>query len=288
MGAVGAPTVYGDRGGMIKIVGDKKYGELLGGAHRVGAKAADLIQELVVARDLEGGYTEVARTDPPAPDVRRGRAGGRPRRRRLADPRLRARAAQSSTSTSTRRTRGSPRSGSTPCCPCRRCGSRSRSRSSCATTSRTPWSLERRSRARRASARSSAAPPSAACRRCAGRRSGRATPTPSPAMRAATFAAEIGKVVAFSLAAFRQAFNAGRAMCERRQRADRRRRVRAAPARAAQGDRDGSRSSSKLHRRDATTRSPAACRACRPCAIGDDARSGATTGSEEAAGALAA
>ena len=33
MGAVGAPTVYGDRGGMVKIVGDKKYGELLGGAH---------------------------------------------------------------------------------------------------------------------------------------------------------------------------------------------------------------------------------------------------------------
>src|SRR5919112_3407384 len=30
--AVGAPTVYGDRGGMVKIVGDKKYGELLGGA----------------------------------------------------------------------------------------------------------------------------------------------------------------------------------------------------------------------------------------------------------------
>ena len=38
MGAVGAPTVYGDRGGMIKIVGDKKYGELLGGAHRLGRR----------------------------------------------------------------------------------------------------------------------------------------------------------------------------------------------------------------------------------------------------------
>src|SRR5918993_3562349 len=60
MGAVGAPTVYGDRGGMIKIVGDKQYGELLG-ASIVSAKAADLIQELVNARDLEGGYSEVAR-----------------------------------------------------------------------------------------------------------------------------------------------------------------------------------------------------------------------------------
>jgi len=64
--AVGAPTVYGDRGGMVKIVGDKKYGELLGG-HIVCVKAADLIQELVNARDLEGGYPEVARAVHPHP-----------------------------------------------------------------------------------------------------------------------------------------------------------------------------------------------------------------------------
>jgi dihydrolipoamide dehydrogenase len=60
-GAVGAGTVYGDRTGMIKIVGDKKYGELLGG-HIIGAKATELIQELVNARLLEGGYPEIART----------------------------------------------------------------------------------------------------------------------------------------------------------------------------------------------------------------------------------
>ena len=66
MGAVGAPTVYGDRGGMVKIVGDKKYGEILG-AHIVSVKAADLIQELVNARELEGGYPEVARTIHPHP-----------------------------------------------------------------------------------------------------------------------------------------------------------------------------------------------------------------------------
>jgi dihydrolipoamide dehydrogenase len=59
-GAIGAGTVYGDRTGVIKIVGDKKYGELLGG-HIVGAKATELIQELVNARQLEGGYPEVAR-----------------------------------------------------------------------------------------------------------------------------------------------------------------------------------------------------------------------------------
>lgn len=59
-GAVGAGTVYGDRQGMIKIVGDRKYGELLGG-HIVGGKATELIQELVNAKALEGGYPEVAR-----------------------------------------------------------------------------------------------------------------------------------------------------------------------------------------------------------------------------------
>ena len=59
-GAVGAGTVYGDRTGVIKIVGETKYGELIGG-HIVGAKATELIQELVNAKALEGGYSEVAR-----------------------------------------------------------------------------------------------------------------------------------------------------------------------------------------------------------------------------------
>jgi dihydrolipoamide dehydrogenase len=60
-GAVGAGTIYGDRTGLVKIVGETRYGELLGG-HIVGAKATELIQELVNARGLEGGYPEVART----------------------------------------------------------------------------------------------------------------------------------------------------------------------------------------------------------------------------------
>jgi len=59
-GAVGAGTVYGDRTGLVKIVGDRRYGELLGG-HIVGAKATELIQELVNVRALEGGFAEVAR-----------------------------------------------------------------------------------------------------------------------------------------------------------------------------------------------------------------------------------
>jgi dihydrolipoamide dehydrogenase len=59
-GAVGAGTVYGDRGGMIKVIGDKQYGELVGG-HIVGARATELIQELVNAKALEGGFPEIAR-----------------------------------------------------------------------------------------------------------------------------------------------------------------------------------------------------------------------------------
>ena len=58
-GAVGAGTVYGDRQGMVKLIGDRRYGELLGG-HIVGAKATELVQELVNAKLLEGGYPEVA------------------------------------------------------------------------------------------------------------------------------------------------------------------------------------------------------------------------------------
>jgi dihydrolipoamide dehydrogenase len=59
-GAVGGGTVYGDRTGMIKVVGESRYGELLGG-HIIGSKAPEMIQELVNVRALEGGYAEVAR-----------------------------------------------------------------------------------------------------------------------------------------------------------------------------------------------------------------------------------
>ncbi len=59
-GAVGAGTVYGDRTGLVKLVGESKYGELLGG-HIVGSRATELIQELVNVRVLEGGFPEVAR-----------------------------------------------------------------------------------------------------------------------------------------------------------------------------------------------------------------------------------
>ena len=58
-GAVGGGTVYGDRTGLIKVVGERAYGELLGG-HIVGSRATELIQELVNVRALEGGFSEVA------------------------------------------------------------------------------------------------------------------------------------------------------------------------------------------------------------------------------------
>jgi dihydrolipoamide dehydrogenase len=59
-GAVGGGTVYGDRAGVVKIVGDRVHGQLLGG-HVVGSRATELIQELVNVRALKGGYREVAR-----------------------------------------------------------------------------------------------------------------------------------------------------------------------------------------------------------------------------------
>ncbi len=60
MAAAGAATVYGDRVGLVKLIGDADTGELLG-AHIVGAKAADMIAELEVARAAQVGYADLAR-----------------------------------------------------------------------------------------------------------------------------------------------------------------------------------------------------------------------------------
>lgn len=59
-GAVGAGTVYGDRSGFVKIIGDRRFGEVIGG-HIVGAKATEMIQEVVNLQATEGGYPELAR-----------------------------------------------------------------------------------------------------------------------------------------------------------------------------------------------------------------------------------
>jgi dihydrolipoamide dehydrogenase len=64
----GAGTVYDDKVGLVKLVVDAKYGEVLG-AHIVGNRACDMIAELVAAMALEGGYQELSRIVHPHPTV---------------------------------------------------------------------------------------------------------------------------------------------------------------------------------------------------------------------------
>jgi dihydrolipoamide dehydrogenase len=68
LGAVGAAPIYDDRDGLVKIVADSEYGEILG-AHVVGNRACDMISELVDTRALEGGYQELARIVHPHPTM---------------------------------------------------------------------------------------------------------------------------------------------------------------------------------------------------------------------------
>jgi len=68
LGGVGASAVYDDRDGLVKIVADSEYGEILG-AHVVGNRACDMIAELVDTIALEGGYQELARIMHPHPTI---------------------------------------------------------------------------------------------------------------------------------------------------------------------------------------------------------------------------
>lgn len=68
LGGVGAATVYDDKDGLVKLVVDSKYGEILG-AHVVGNRACDMIVELVATMALEGGYQELARIVHPHPTI---------------------------------------------------------------------------------------------------------------------------------------------------------------------------------------------------------------------------
>ena len=68
LGAVGGATVYDDKDGMVKLVVDSKYGEILG-AHMVGKRACDMVAELVATMALEGGYQELARIVHPHPTI---------------------------------------------------------------------------------------------------------------------------------------------------------------------------------------------------------------------------
>jgi dihydrolipoyl dehydrogenase len=68
LGGAGASVVYDDREGLVKIVADSEYGEILG-AHVVGNRACDMIPELVDTMALEGGYQELARIVHPHPTM---------------------------------------------------------------------------------------------------------------------------------------------------------------------------------------------------------------------------
>lgn len=68
LGGIGAAAVYDDRDGLVKIVADAAYGEILG-AHVVGKVACDMISELVATEALEGGYQELARIIHPHPTM---------------------------------------------------------------------------------------------------------------------------------------------------------------------------------------------------------------------------
>jgi dihydrolipoyl dehydrogenase len=66
--AEGAGTVYDDKDGLVKLVVDTTYGEIVG-AHIVGNRACDMIAELVAVMALEGGYQELSRIVHPHPTV---------------------------------------------------------------------------------------------------------------------------------------------------------------------------------------------------------------------------
>jgi dihydrolipoamide dehydrogenase len=68
LGGVGASAVYDDRDGIVKLVCDSEYGEILG-AHIVGNRACDMISELVDTIALEGGYQELGRIIHPHPTI---------------------------------------------------------------------------------------------------------------------------------------------------------------------------------------------------------------------------
>src|SRR5215207_5674440 len=68
LGGAGASVVYDDRAGLVKIVGDPEYGEILG-AHIVGNIACDMISEIVNVMALEGGYPELERIIHPHPTM---------------------------------------------------------------------------------------------------------------------------------------------------------------------------------------------------------------------------
>ena len=69
--ALGKTLAEGSRDGFIKIIYDKKYGELLG-CHMLGKNATNLISEISIARKLETTYHEILKTIHPHPTLSEG------------------------------------------------------------------------------------------------------------------------------------------------------------------------------------------------------------------------
>jgi len=59
--ASGKARAIGERDGLVKLIFDKKYGELLG-AHIIGSEATELLAELGVAKTLESTAIELSKT----------------------------------------------------------------------------------------------------------------------------------------------------------------------------------------------------------------------------------
>ncbi|MBP1719573.1 MAG: dihydrolipoamide dehydrogenase [Deltaproteobacteria bacterium] len=66
--ANGKATILGERNGLVKIVADEKYDEILG-VHIVGPHATDLIGEAVVAMRLEGTAPDIGHAIHPHPTL---------------------------------------------------------------------------------------------------------------------------------------------------------------------------------------------------------------------------
>jgi dihydrolipoamide dehydrogenase len=58
---LGKAMAIGESEGMVKLIFDAKYGELLG-AHILGSEATELIAELVLAKTLESTGHEIIKT----------------------------------------------------------------------------------------------------------------------------------------------------------------------------------------------------------------------------------
>src|SRR5699024_3909601 len=68
LAANGKARIMGQANGLVKLVADKKYDQLLG-AHIIGPKATELIAELAAALTLESTTEEIVNTIHPHPTL---------------------------------------------------------------------------------------------------------------------------------------------------------------------------------------------------------------------------